>query len=158
MSGKCFRCQKGGEFRSMPMYRSYYSDIDNQLMGPSSACGGAAPTNNFLGSYVPPQYLLPDCPSTMVYHRGNSAVCAGALGAMSSHAQGLESGRLIPEGQAMGCYDAFKSFLIDPPRDVLAADRLDSDPDGVLSIRRGQSHDLRGDVPIGQTAPFSGGC
>ena len=58
----------------------------------------------------------------------------------------------------MGCYDNFKSFLIDPPRDVLAADRLDSDPDGVLSIRRGQSHDLRGDLPIGQSYPFSGGC
>jgi hypothetical protein len=142
-------------------YRAYYDDpnFETQLMGPSNAFNVPAPHNNYLGSYVPAKYMLPDCPASFIYHRGNSAIRAGDLGAWNSSARGLETDRLYPEGGPIGCYDNFKSFLIDPPRDVLAADRLDSDPDGVLSIRRGQSHDLRGDLPLGAgTQCGTGNC
>lgn len=139
----------------MPEYRKYYGIYNTQDSGPSSACGGAAPINNFLGSYVPQQYYVPDCPSSMIYRRGNSSICAQEVAACGSNAQGLNSNSLMPEGMHLGIGDNFKSFLISPPRDVLAADRLDND-NYVLSVTRGQSRDLRGDIPLGVTSPPCG--
>jgi hypothetical protein len=139
-------------------YQGYYGDptLDALFQGPSNIYNVPVPKNNYIGSYVPQKYMLPDCPGEMIYHRGNSALYQGDISSWHSAARGVDTKFLYPEGAPMGCYDNFRSFLIDPPRDVLAADRLDSDPDGVLNVRRGQSRDLRGDIPLGVTQQQNG--
>lgn len=142
---------RSGPHNMASMYGAYYTDPnwEGLLTGPSDPFNMPVPKNNFLGAYVPPKYMLPDCPSNLIYQRGNSALYSGDLGSWHSAARGLDTSRFYVEGAPIGCYDNFKSFLIDPPRDVLAADRLDNEPVGVLNIRRGQSYDLRGDIPLG---------
>lgn len=127
-----------------------------------AGCGPAAPCNNFIGSYVPEQYLTRPCnPTFCTGYPGNDPMKSSyeKKAAMPNYQQecskgsncyrGLDSNMLFNGNDCtMGC-DGFDDIYADLSRDVAFSDMVHSDYTNVLSSTFNQVYDVRGPVDCG---------